>query len=105
VFNQMSEWICFVGHTHDLQIIGFDGRTLTHERLNEGITSLNTDTQYIINIGSVGQPRDGDNKAKYVIWDNSNNYINVRFIPYDIAIVVNKIITAGLPKIHALRLW
>jgi predicted phosphodiesterase len=105
VFNQMSECICFVGHTHDLQIIGFDGRTLTHAPLNEGITSLDTDTQYIINIGSVGQPRDGNNKAKYVIWDNSNNYINVRFIPYDIASVVNKIIAAGLPKIHALRLW
>jgi predicted phosphodiesterase len=105
VFNQMDERICFVGHTHDLQIIGFNGCTLTQAPLNEGITSLNTDTQYIINVGSVGQPRDGNNKAKYVIWDNSNNYIDVRFIPYDIESVVNKIIAAGLPRIHALRLW
>jgi predicted phosphodiesterase len=101
----MDEWICFVGHTHDLQIIGFDGRALTQAPLNEGISRLNSDTQYIINVGSIGQPRDGNNKAKYVIWDNSNNYIDVRFISYDIASVVNKIIAAGLPQIHALRLW
>ena len=62
------------------------------------------DYRYIINIGSVGQPRDGDNNAKYIILDTEKNSIEVKFIPYDIASVVNKIIEAGLPTEHAIRL-
>jgi len=59
----------------------------------------------IINIGSVGQPRDSNNNAKYVIWDSAQDTLEVRFIPYDVAAVVKKIKAAGLPKEHAERLW
>lgn len=38
--------------------------------------------QYIINAGSVGEPRDGDGRAKYVIWDNRARCLHVRFVPY-----------------------
>jgi len=104
-FEEMREKICFVGHTHELEIIGFDGKTITRTPMHRGITFLHDQKQYIINIGSVGQPRDGDNNAKYVIWDTSNYHIEVRFVPYDIGKVVTKILDLGLPKAHADRLW
>lgn len=105
VFKQMKERLCFVGHTHVLEIIGFDGQTISRQPLEKGIKNLNKEHKYIINIGSVGQPRDGNNNAKYVIWDTLKNNIEVRYRPYDIATVVNKIIAAGLPMEHAMRLW
>ncbi len=104
-FKEMKEKICFIGHTHELEIIGFDGKNINRSPLNRGITFLYEEKKYIVNIGSVGQPRDGNNNAKYVIWDTVNYHIEVKFIPYDIAAVVNKILEAGLPKAHATRLW
>jgi len=103
-FKQMKEKICFVGHTHRLEIIGFNGKSITRSPLVQSVVNLNSTDQYIINIGSVGQPRDGDNHAKYIILDTEKNSIEVKFIPYDIASVVNKIIAAGLPTEHAIRL-
>ena len=125
-FKQMKERICFLGHTHrleiidfngqivtrapltesitSLEIIDFNGQIVTRAPLTESITSLDRDHQYIINIGSVGQPRDGNNCAKYVIWDTLNDNIEVKFIPYDMVSVIDKIIAAGLPIEHAVRL-
>ncbi|HAY38520.1 MAG TPA: metallophosphoesterase [Desulfobacteraceae bacterium] len=103
-FKQMKERICFLGHTHRLEIIDFNGEIVTHASLTNSITTLNRDHKYIINIGSVGQPRDGNNSAKYVIWDSLNDTIEVKFIPYDIVSVIEKIIAAGLPIEHAVRL-
>jgi predicted phosphodiesterase len=105
-FRKMKERLCFVGHTHELKLIGFDGKVSQRIPLKEGIvTHLDNDRKYIINVGSVGQPRDGNNNAKYVIWNTSEDSLEVRFVPYDIAAVVGKIIAAGLPKVHADRLW
>jgi len=105
VFTEMAERLCFIGHTHTLEIIGYDGDDIKYEELPEGVTHLDAEKKYIINIGSVGQPRDSNNNAKYVIWDSSEDTIDVRFIPYDIASVVQKIQAAGLPEEHAARLW
>lgn len=105
-FSEMKERLCFVGHTHELKLIGFDGKASQHISLQKGIVNhLHKDRKYIVNVGSVGQPRDGNNNAKYVIWDSSEDSLEVRFVPYDIAAVVSKIIAAGLPKVHADRLW
>ena len=105
-FSEMKERFCFVGHTHKLKLIGFDGKVSQHIPLKKGIVKhFHKDRKYIVNVGSVGQPRDGDNNAKYVIWNTSENSLEVRFVPYDIAAVVSKIIAAGLPKVHADRLW
>jgi len=105
IFETIPERLSFIGHTHTLEMIGYDGKTMETSDLPRGLTNLETDKKYIINIGSVGQPRDTSNEAKYVIWDSSANTIDVRFIPYDIAAVVQKIKDAGLPQAHAKRLW
>jgi predicted phosphodiesterase len=104
-FHKMTEALCFVGHTHQLVLIGYDGENLDQSVLTEGITRLRPDAKYIINIGSVGQPRDGDNRAKYAIWDEDRHELEIRYIAYDIARVADKIIRAGLPIAHAKRLW
>ncbi len=105
VFEKTAERLCFIGHTHTLEIIGYDGQKLEYHDLAEGLTSLDREKKYIVNIGSVGQPRDDSNDAKYAIWDTADDTIDMRFIPYDIARVVQKIHAAGLPEEHANRLW
>jgi len=105
VFEEMAERLCFIGHTHTLEIISYDGEDIKYEELPEGLTRLVAGNKYIINIGSVGQPRDSSNNAKYVIWDSLKDSLDVRFLPYDIAAVVQKIDAAGLPPEHAERLW
>lgn len=100
-----AERVCFVGHTHDLEIVRYDGSDIERRALHRGITRLDAASRYIINVGSVGQPRDGDNRAKYVIFDQDAGHIEVRCISYDIAATAAKIIAAGLPKRHADRLW
>jgi predicted phosphodiesterase len=103
-FNTMAEPICFVGHTHVIEMISFDGRAVMHKALSPGVVQLKSEHRYIINAGSVGQPRDENNNAKYIIWDNTRHEIEVRYVPYDIEAVVSKIIAAGLPESHAYRL-
>lgn len=103
-FATMKERICFLGHTHQLESIGYDGKDITRTPLKKSILYLKEDNRYIINVGSVGQPRDGNNSAKYIIWDTAEKSIEVRFIPYNIAETVAKIKRAGLPEAHARRL-
>ena len=104
ILCRMRESICFIGHTHILEMIEFDGFRALRRPLNQGVVGLNGDKKYVINVGSVGQPRDGDNHAKYVVWDTCENLVEVKFVAYDIESVVEKIISAGLPEVHALRL-
>jgi predicted phosphodiesterase len=105
LFQEMRERVCFVGHTHVLEIIGFEGGRVSRALLHRGRISLQGNRQFMINVGSVGQPRDGNNTAKYVVWDDTNRSVEVRFVPYDIAATVRKIREIGLPEMNARRLW
>jgi len=102
--SQMVEKYCFIGHTHDLEILILENNRLTRRPLEKGIFPLNPNNKYIINSGSVGQPRDGNSQAKYVIWNSDTNELSVRYITYNISDTVKKIYKAGLPEQHALRL-
>lgn len=104
-FATITERLCFVGHTHELLMISFDGKRLQRHDLAPGEFPLDPACRYLINAGSVGQPRDGNNNAKYVIWDTTTGCLDIRFVPYDIASVVKKIMDAGLPESLARRLW
>lgn len=105
IIKSMTEKICFIGHTHDLTLITYDGRMLTNTSLGPGRVDLLPNQQAIVCVGSVGQPRDGDENAKYIIWDADTETLEVRFIGYDIGAAAEKIIAAGLPRAHADRLW
>ncbi|MCW7753725.1 metallophosphoesterase [Desulfobotulus sp. H1] len=105
LFGFFEESICFVGHTHDLDRILWDGTTLHRNMSAESIHCLKKHERAIINCGSVGQPRDGDNRAKYIIYDPLERCFLIRKVPYDIQKTVSAILKAGLPKVYADRLW
>lgn len=105
ILRSISEKICFIGHTHDLTLITGDGGRLSEAALGAETIHLQPMQRAIVCAGSVGQPRDGTPEAKYVIWDDAAATIEVRFIRYDIAAAAEKIIAAGLPRVHANRLW
>ena len=101
---ERGEALTFVGHTHELEMVSRDGsgvrrRDLVRERF------VLDQTPCIVNAGSVGQPRDGNNNAKYLLWNTQTGMIEVRFVPYDIERTVDKIRKRGFPEYYATRLW
>ena len=60
--------------------------------------------KYLFNVGSIGQPRNGDPRASFVIFDSDMLSVTRYVIPYDIAAAQQKILAAGLPERLALRL-
>ena len=60
--------------------------------------------QWLAIAGSVGQPRDGNNAAAYVIMDYANSTLTFHRVPYDYMTTARKIIAAGLPERLAQRL-
>lgn len=97
-----DQFISFNGHTHvPRMFIRHDGSIQEYE--TGDIQLLNT-CKYLINVGSVGQPRDGDPRAAYGILDESNWLYYQRRVEYDVAEAQKRIIDAGLPDMLARRL-
>ncbi|AOY58091.1 MULTISPECIES: metallophosphoesterase family protein [Desulfococcus] len=103
-FHRIDEKHCFIGHTHELNLIRVRGGSARYLPFSRGVAVLENDAAYLINVGSVGQPRDGDNRAKYVIWDISASSVEVRRVSYDIDTAIRKILDAGYPESFAARL-
>lgn len=100
----MTESICFIGHTHELLLVEYDGSGISKTVLGRQSHSLDPASNYLVNVGSVGQPRDGQRDAKYVIWDTDRHLLEVKFVPYDVNDTIGKIYKAGMPEQHAWRL-
>jgi diadenosine tetraphosphatase ApaH/serine/threonine PP2A family protein phosphatase len=98
--------LCFVGHTHVPTI--FAKPTTGKSEFRRGtpgqVLDLKPDTRYIINPGSVGQPRDGDPRAAYALWDTEARTIRFNRVEYDIVATQRKMRAAGLPDMLADRL-
>jgi predicted phosphodiesterase len=103
-FKTARSRVVFVGHTHLLELVTWDGQKAARQSLGRGEKVLDK-AKSIVNVGSVGQPRDGDNHAKYVVWEPGKGVIDVRFVAYDIQATVDKILARGFPEYYALRLW
>ena len=103
-FEAMEQRICFVGHTHILGLYRFDGFHVHTESLGRDLVKLMPDNLYIVNVGGLGQPRDSNLDAKYVIYDDEAGTFEVRFVPYDSLTTANKILEKGWPRLHARRL-
>lgn len=99
-----DEPVCFTGHTHELGIISWDGTRLRKKNAGPGRYALDPDKKYIINAGSVGQPRDGSPKAKFVLYDTVTHQLTVKAVTYPFEKTQEKIIAAGIPRIYADRL-
>ena len=105
-FGLYPQRVCFIGHTHELERISlFEGGRLERKALGKGLATLDPRARHLINAGAVGQPRDGNNKAKYLLWEPEAGTLDVRFVAYDIARTAAGIIEKGLPTVYADRLW
>lgn len=93
-FNYQTTALCFVGHTHTPKAYVRDGSVRT---LPLDVLPLQLGKRYLINVGSVGQPRDGDSRAAYVIYDTTKNEITLRRLDYNLEGAQKAILQAGLP--------
>jgi len=101
----MAEVLCFVGHTHDLAWVCWDGAQLTRGVLAPGTLALEPGCRYLLNVGSVGQPRDDfDTTAKYAVYDSRAHSCEVRCVAYDARPVAERILALGVPETFAHRL-
>jgi len=70
----------------------------------DGMIRLNGDELYLLNPGSVGQPRNGDPRSSYFIFDTENNTVSFKLVEYNVASTIEKIVEANLPEFLAKRL-
>ncbi len=108
-FGYMETQLAFFGHTHvqggfiwnhsRVETIGRVSARPSGERM-----AIDPDCAYLINPGSVGQPRDGDPRAAYVLYDAEAHELSYERSAYDVETAQKKIREAGLPPILADRL-
>jgi predicted phosphodiesterase len=100
-FTYQNTPVCFFGHTH--VPVAFIRDTVvkggTYSKFKVDPTR-----KYFVNVGSVGQPRDNNPKAAYVVYDMDEATIELRRLDYDIPAAQKKILDAGLPPRLAERL-
>lgn len=94
-----SDKVCFIGHTH---VTEFYSQRVGETGANQiamtegGIVELNPEFLYIVNCGSVGQPRDGDPRASIGIFDTDSQTVEIHRLDYPLQITQEKIQRAGL---------
>jgi predicted phosphodiesterase len=103
-FNGFDEEICFLGHSHKPAVFTFNDENSSCKPVLEPVSFLSSRLRYIINPGSVGQPRDKDPRACFGVYDSAKREFEIIRVPYDTASAGRKIIKAGLPLEFAVRL-
>jgi len=97
--------VCFFGHTHRRALWYRDIRgKVALRQISPAAMRLSPNEHYLINPGSVGQPRDGNPEAAYAIFDDKAGSIEFKSVPYDISGAQRRILAAGLPPYLAERL-
>jgi diadenosine tetraphosphatase ApaH/serine/threonine PP2A family protein phosphatase len=100
--SQMSNALCFVGHSHVPGIFSFEHNKV--EYLESTELKMDSEIRYLVNVGSIGQPRDGDPRASFAIYDDEELTIKLKRVEYDVKKAQEKILKAGLPAKLAERL-
>lgn len=100
VKDRLGPGLCFYGHTH---VPAFhDGRSQVFRP--DTTYQCDPEARIMINPGSVGQPRDGDPRASFVLWDRDQGQVHLVKAEYDVEGARETILAAGLPKILGDRL-
>ena len=102
-FRYYKTQICFIGHSHIPGAVFQDANGYT-DFLRDNPFPLLENRRYIVNVGSVGQPRDLDPRASYAIYDGNKKTIEIVRLDYNIPLAQQKVIDAGLPESLADRL-
>jgi putative phosphoesterase len=101
----METSIGFFGHTHFPIMYLFRNEKITTVPLNNSIKiKLDPNTKYLVNPGSVGQPRDKNPNPSFIIFDSLKKEIHFQRYSYNIKLTQQKIREMGLPEILASRL-
>ncbi len=110
MFQYFETPVCFFGHSHFPVLFGLDDEALTtHIPYTNGSgdtyrVKLKRDSRYLINPGSIGQPRDGDNRASFGVFDDKKWAMTIYRVAYRYDKTADKIRAAGLPAPLADRL-
>lgn len=106
-FRTFDQQVCLIGHSHVPLIfqLTVNGRCEGPAVPDSGYSLvLDTGTRYIINPGSVGQPRNQDPRAAFAIFDTESNTMTFRRVAYDVALTQRQMREAHLPEPLATRL-
>jgi diadenosine tetraphosphatase ApaH/serine/threonine PP2A family protein phosphatase len=102
-FTTFGERVCFVGHSHFPGF--FIERERCHAQQSPPALAIGPGERAIVNVGSVGQPRDGDARAAFAFYDDATGRAEIRRVFYDVEQVRGRILAeAALPKSAAERL-
>jgi predicted phosphodiesterase len=96
-FSAFTSQVCLIGHTHVPSIFELNGTHKVRLLLPEQGDLWRSTKRFLLNPGSVGQPRDGNPKAAYVIFDDEDDTWQFRRVPYDVAAVQARMRVLGLP--------
>ncbi len=98
--------LCFFGHSHIPSVftLGFDGIRVEAVRTSRAKLKLEKGKRYLVNPGSVGQPRDRNPKASYALYDADERVVFFDRVAYDVGAARRKIQRAGLPPLLGDRL-
>ncbi|MEM7518039.1 MAG: metallophosphoesterase, partial [Planctomycetota bacterium] len=104
--DMMDRPVCFVGHTHvPVTIMRLNDAPHRTSYTIERAVDLAEASVAMVIVGSVGQPRDEDSRAAWVLYDSDEAKIDMRRVEYDIEREADRILRAGLPKMLADRLF
>jgi diadenosine tetraphosphatase ApaH/serine/threonine PP2A family protein phosphatase len=101
-FSHFKEAVCLFGHTHYPFALRMGSLGTALEKGQR--VALKPEYRYLLNVGSIGQPRDHDPRAAFGIYDHEAGAVDFRRVEYDVATAQNKIQKAGLPAFLAERL-
>ena len=103
IFDRILEKFAFIGHTHVPAIIERSEERGTRV-VGGAFATIVSGSRYLVNVGSIGQPRDGIAAASFALLDAQKGTIAIRRVPYDIRSAQDKIRNSGLPESLAERL-
>jgi len=103
-FDAMSGGVAFVGHSHVPVAFFYEIGKKQVLYTKDPEIELDSSSKAIVNVGSVGQPRDGDPRASYALYDSARRTVTLRRLSYNVEAAVQKILAAGLPAVLGQRL-
>ncbi|MBK7642655.1 MAG: metallophosphoesterase family protein [Planctomycetes bacterium] len=104
--DEMILPVCFVGHTHvPVTLLRLKEDPLRTAYTVDPEIDLSESAKALVNVGSVGQPRDEDPRTAFAIYDSREDRVSIRRASYDIEVEARRIRSAGLPSVLAERLF
>ncbi len=102
-FSKFEEQICFIGHSHQ-PVIYIENEDVNYSTTTDTVIEIEEEHRYIINVGSVGQPRDSIPDSSFGIFDTEAKIYQLKRVSYNIKKTYDKMLSSGLPEFLAERL-